>query len=109
MIDIENIQKEIVERLEPVDAKKIILFGSYAYGTPNENSDLDLCIIKDNYSNKWDEISKIRKSLKSIRIPKDILLSTTEYFQTHSDDNWINTAYYDANKYGKVLYEKRSD
>ena len=27
---------------------RIILFGSYAYGTPTENSDLDLLIIKEN-------------------------------------------------------------
>jgi len=34
MVDIETIKSEIVERLKPLNPNKIILFGSYAYGTP---------------------------------------------------------------------------
>ena len=48
MVDIEKIKVEIVERLKPLDPDKIILFGSYAYGTPNEDSDIDLFLVKDN-------------------------------------------------------------
>ena len=36
MVDIEKLKDEIVERLKPLDPDKVILFGSYAYGTPNE-------------------------------------------------------------------------
>ena len=32
---------------EVVDPERIILFGSYAYGEPDENSDLDLLVIKN--------------------------------------------------------------
>ena len=28
-----------------VDTEKIYLFGSYAYGTPTDDSDYDLCVI----------------------------------------------------------------
>ncbi len=42
MINIEKIKLEIVERLKPLKPDKIILFGSYAYGTPTEHSDIDL-------------------------------------------------------------------
>jgi predicted nucleotidyltransferase len=31
--------RQVAERFKP---DKIILFGSYAYGTPNENSDIDI-------------------------------------------------------------------
>ena len=41
MVDIEVLHQEIVERLKPLDPDKIILFGSYAYGTPTADSDLD--------------------------------------------------------------------
>ena len=34
MVDIEKLKDEIVERLKPLDPDKVILFGSYAYGTP---------------------------------------------------------------------------
>ena len=41
MVDIEKLKPLIVERLKPLNPDKIILFGSYAYGTPNEDSDID--------------------------------------------------------------------
>jgi len=40
MIDIETLKAEIIERLKPLKPEKIILFGSYAYGTPAEESDI---------------------------------------------------------------------
>lgn len=47
MIDIEELKPLIVERLKPLNPDKIILFGSYAYGTPTEESDIDLFLLKD--------------------------------------------------------------
>ena len=104
MIDIEKLKPEIIEKLMPLNPDKIILFGSYAYGTPNEDSDLDILIIKNSYKNKWKEKEKVRQALKSIRISKDILVENEEYFLSHSNKNWINTALYDAKNKGEVLY-----
>ena len=39
---IEEIKDRIVSAVQP---EKIILFGSYAYGTPTKDSDLDLLVI----------------------------------------------------------------
>jgi len=44
MIEIENIKRDIIKALKPLDPKDIILFGSYAYGVPREDSDIDLYI-----------------------------------------------------------------
>jgi len=41
---------------------KIYLFGSYASGKAKESSDLDLCIIKNNYNNKQEELLKVKKT-----------------------------------------------
>ena len=41
----ETIRNEIIEFLRPIDPEKVILFGSYAYGTPNADSDIDLYIV----------------------------------------------------------------
>ena len=46
MIDIEELKPKIVERLLPLRPDKIILFGSYAYGSPTEDSDIDLFLFK---------------------------------------------------------------
>ncbi|MCL1836048.1 MAG: nucleotidyltransferase domain-containing protein [Treponema sp.] len=44
-----NVIKEVI--LKSVQAKQIYLFGSYAYGTPTENSDIDIyAVIPDNFN-----------------------------------------------------------
>jgi hypothetical protein len=42
-----EIKNSIVEALLPTEPDKIILFGSYGYGIPDKESDIDLMIIKD--------------------------------------------------------------
>ena len=107
MIDINQIKSQIIDDLKPLELDKIILFGSYAYGIPNEDSDLDICIVDDNYSSKIDKKLEIRNKLKNIKIAKDILLVDSKYYLSHSDENWLNTALYDARNKGEVLYEKK--
>lgn len=46
MLNEEKILTEIKETLISFGVEKIILFGSYAYGVPNVDSDLDLLVIK---------------------------------------------------------------
>ena len=69
----DSIQREIINYLRPLEPERVILFGSYAYGTPTEDSDLDICIVKKDYKNKWEEKAKIRDLLDVIKIPIDIL------------------------------------
>ncbi len=46
MVDIEKLKSEIVEWLKPLNPEKIILFGSYAYGTPTEERDVYVKVYK---------------------------------------------------------------
>ena len=46
MITEEQIQAVVRRIVEGYAPDRIILFGSYAYGVPNEDSDLDLLVIK---------------------------------------------------------------
>ena len=63
MIDIEKVKSQIVQALMPLKPEKIILFGSYAYGTPTEDSDIDLYIVTpDNFIPKsFEENFEIKK------------------------------------------------
>ncbi len=72
---IQAIVQRIVEGYAP---DRIILFGSYAYGTPTENSDLDLLIIKQNAEEKRsDRAVTIRLLLWGADAPAmDILIRT---------------------------------
>ncbi len=66
---IETLLKKVVETIsEEYTPDKIILFGSYGYGTPTEESDIDLLIIRETdkpFHKRWAEvchiISEIRK------------------------------------------------
>ncbi len=73
----DEIVLRIVSAMNPL---KILLFGSYAYGVPDEESDLDLVIIKDHVESKSRESVAVWKLLSDIPLAKDILLvSQAEY------------------------------
>ena len=107
MLNIEQIKSDIIKKLKPLNPYQIILFGSYAYGTPTKDSDLDICIIQKDFISKREIKSKIREALKDIKIAKDILVEKYDYFMAHSDENWINTALYDIRHKGVILYEQK--
>lgn len=75
----ENISKKF-------NTKKIILFGSYAYGKPNSNSDLDLCIIADlGTKRKIELLRDIRREINlSVQYPIDVLLYDVKEFSERS-------------------------
>ena len=106
MIDIEEIKAEIIEKLKPINPKKIILFGSYAYGKPNRDSDLDICVIRDDYQNKWQDKLKIRSLLNGIKMPIDILNPKIDEYEFYKKE--INSVYYDIDKQGIVLWARNS-
>jgi predicted nucleotidyltransferase len=108
MIDIEKIKLEIIECLKPLNPNKIILFGSYAYGTPNEDSDIDLFLLKDNlnlndlFNYELRAREKIRELIFKYKIGFDILSASTEYIQ-QKDDYFYKI---DILQNGKVWYEQ---
>jgi predicted nucleotidyltransferase len=103
MITQEQINKVSMRIVRDFKPQKIILFGSYANGTPTEESDLDLLVIKDSDSPSRLQNRKIRRILSDLRIPIDVIVKTPEEFQTYRDI--IGTIIYPANKFGKVIYE----
>ncbi len=96
------IEKEIVSRLMPINPERIILFGSYAYGNPDKNSDLDICIITDSQISKSVKKKKIRHLLKGITIAKDILTPTVEEYEFYRKE--AGSVYMEIDKKGKILW-----
>jgi len=63
---IEEILEKIITEYAP---QKIILFGSYAYGYPDEESDVDLLIIKDTEKRpieRWIELKRLLRDRNRI-------------------------------------------
>lgn len=96
---IENIVSTIVAGYKP---EKIILFGSYAYGNPDKDSDIDLLIIKNGEKPGLEKNRFVRSLLKDLLIPVDIIIKNSEEFNMLKDV--LGTIIYPAAKYGKVLY-----
>ena len=65
-----------------VDTEKIYLFGSYAYGTPTDDSDYDLCvIIPENSMRPVDAVKAIRRALLPLQtMSLDILVYRADTF-----------------------------
>ncbi len=79
---IQEIKNRIVSGVHP---EKIILFGSYAYGTPTKDSDLDLCVILQTRDNKRERL-KIRKMFNNFNVPMDILVFTPQQVKRHDNE-----------------------
>jgi uncharacterized protein len=65
--------QKIVQELNP---EKIILFGSYAYGTPNPHSDVDLLVIMKTKAPHKERSWAVSRLLLPRPFPVDILVRT---------------------------------
>lgn len=75
---------DILRRLKPLDLDQVILFGSYAYGTPTKDSDIDLYVVtKDDFvpqsfKENMDIKLKVSRAIKDLQkiIPIDTITHT---------------------------------
>lgn len=104
-MDIENNLKTVVEKITSnFTTERIILFGSYAYGHPTTDSDIDLMVVMETDEKPHKRAVPIRKILKGIGLSKDIIVKTSEEFERFK--NIVGTIVYPAAHRGKILYER---
>ena len=98
---IEDIKESI---LKFVPARYIYLFGSYAYGTPSDQSDIDIYIVTPDEINNLTEIyAKIVVDLSYKKIYFiDLLLNNETIFNKRKIENILEKTIYQK---GKILYE----
>ncbi len=101
-IDIEFLKIELVARLKTLNPIKIILFGSYIYGNPDENSDLDICVVNSGNSSKSDKKRAVRALLKDLKFAKDILTPSKEEYDFYKYE--FGSVYKEIEEKGKVLW-----
>lgn len=101
MAAIRRYARQVAERFQP---KKIILFGSYAYGTPHEDSDVDLLVVMPT-ANEVSQAVRIRLALAA-PFPMDLLVRTPEKLRRRIEEgNWFLR---EITEKGKVLYASGS-
>lgn len=76
MIGTDKISEIINKIASGYKPDKIILFGSYANGNANEDSDLDLFVIKDSDLPRPERTAQCRKLIYGSMIPIDLIVYT---------------------------------
>lgn len=75
--------REIVERLcQALSPVAIYLYGSYAYGTPQSHSDIDLLVVvEDSPLSPYKRDTLAYQALSGLGIPKDVQVYTRAEFE----------------------------
>ncbi len=95
--------RRIAEEFKP---EKIILFGSYAYGKPTLESDVDLLVVMPYEDSPFHQAHRISQRLK-LALPLDLLVYSPEQLQYRLEigDSFIR----EIIERGKVMYEAAHD
>lgn len=102
--EIEKI-KDII--LKAVDAEQIILFGSYAKGDYNKNSDIDLMVIIEKKINRKEKnriLDKMAITFFENNLNIDLLIETKEDIEKYR--NIIGTIIKPVLEQGRILWKK---
>jgi uncharacterized protein len=94
---IRRFAREVAERFHP---EKIILFGSYAYGTPHADSDVDVLVVMP-ARNELDQAVRISLAVEA-PFPLDIIVRTPKKLAWRlKEGDWFLR---EVVSQGKVLY-----
>lgn len=107
----ERIPKEIIRAIAnqisiQFHPKKIILFGSYAYGEPRPESDVDLLVIMNTELSEVEQALEIRREL-NLMFGLDLLIYTPERYEQRL--KWGDSFLKEVQEQGQVLYESNND
>ncbi len=103
----------IIEKLkESINPLKIILFGSYAYGNPTKDSDIDLLVVTNdnhypkNYKEKMETYLNISTILSQFKkeFPIDLIVHTIPMHKRFIELGSMFSK--EILKNGKVIYER---
>lgn len=96
---IDQMVRRLVEGFRP---DKIILFGSWARGEQEADSDVDLLVIVHKVDDRRSLRIDMRRALNGMGLPKDIIVLTSEEFKVKR--KIPGTIAYPADREGRVLY-----
>jgi predicted nucleotidyltransferase len=78
---------QAIERLKAeFQPEQIYLFGSHAWGTPHEDSDVDLMVIVPKSAERAiRRMQRAHRCLRGLRMSKDVFVQTREEFDRYKD------------------------
>lgn len=96
---IESLVQSIVEAVHPL---KIILFGSYARGKTNPDSDIDVLLVMPEGVHCRQTAQLLYRQIKGLGVPFDILVATPSDLEKHKDN--IGLIYRTIPQEGREIY-----
>lgn len=97
---------QIVKRLTAnLDVQEIVLFGSYASGSPTKDSDIDLLVVLNTKEKGLKRYATVSALLEPREIPMDIIVKTPSEIRRRK--HFFDPMTKSISKTGKVLYEKK--
>ena len=106
MLDAETIQSAVNRMVAAASGpSRVILFGSYARGTADEGSDIDLMVVERELTDKAGEYLRLRGALGRVApgVGVDLLLYPLAEFERRSQVP--GTILFEARMEGKVLHD----
>ena len=94
---INSIKNQLIKKYKP---QKIILFGSYAYGEPTQDSDVDLLVVADTDKKFHERVQEVRTLLPKDRPFDLIVLTPLEYQKSKAS----NALLLEIEAKGRVIY-----
>jgi len=105
MISNETIQEAVRRLVKAYDPLEVYLWGSYAWGNPNEDDDLNLLVVIESSDKKvYERGDKAFDTLLGLKIPTNVIVFTKQEFDTFSQDETSLT--YEVKNKGKMLYAR---
>ena len=103
MID-EQVLQQVVKRIVAASKpSRVIVFGSYGRDNADEDSDLDIMVIKPEVANKGAEMARLHEVVGDVGTGVDVLVYSDEEFERRS--RVPGTVLYLARKEGRPVYE----
>ena len=111
MKNLQAILPEITQHIQEIHPLKIVLFGSYAWGTPSPDSDLDLLVVTDSdvmpktFREKSDVYLQVANRIADIseKVPIDLIVHTRKMHERFVELGSCFSR--EIAQKGKVLYE----
>ncbi len=110
VIEVKEVDENLLDQIKDIivssiNPRKIILFGSHAYGNPRKGSDIDILVVVDQLDGSRRGMRiKIRRLLRKYLIAKDIIVATVKDLE-----EWKNVPQAFLTQIieeGRVLYER---
>ena len=96
-------KKDVIKRIKNImpkyNPKQAFIFGSYAYGKPNIESDLDLLMITDEDNKIY--YQKVMKDLYHFEVPVELIVLNSKTFEERLT---CNTMFQEIKQKGIKIY-----